>query len=421
MQQLSQQEACRLAISRQRLDNWQRPSPIGPETILDLFRRLGCVQLDPIRHVERTHLLVLWSRLGLFDPADLERLRFTERAVFEYWAHAASLVLTEEWPVYGWMMRRVAARKQEAAWFEEHREAFIAILAEIKEQLQQGPKMSREMELTEGPRHNGRWWSGSYVGRLLQYLWTRGEVMVFGRPFNNHRVWGLAEDFWPDWTPHENWTDEQVTRFATQKAVRALGVATERQIKQHFTRGRYPQLSSVLKTLVKEQLLIPVTVMGPTEALPGPWYLHRDDMALLTEIQAERWQGRTTLLSPFDNLICDRDRTEQLFDFYYRIEIYVPKKKRQYGYYVLPILHHDRLIGRVDAAMDRQANRLHMHNVYAETHAPADAETVKAIAGAAANLAQFLGAGTLVWGNLPEIWSGLQFETSWPTTLQSQQ
>jgi uncharacterized protein len=407
MQQLSQQEACRLAISRQRLDNWQRPSPIGPETILDLFRRLGCVQLDPIRHVERTHLLVLWSRLGLFDPADLERLRFTERAIFEYWAHAASLVLTEEWPVYGWMMRRVAARKREAAWFEEHREAFVAILAEIKEQLQQGPKMSREMELMEGPRHNGRWWSGSYVGRLLQYLWTRGEVMVYGRPVNNHRVWGLAEDFWPDCTPREQWTDEQVTRFAAQKAIRALGVATEKQIKQHYTRGRYPGLAAVLKKLLKEEIILPVTIMDEDTPLPGQWYLHREDVDLLAQIQAGDWRGRTTLLSPFDNLICDRDRTEQLFDFYYRIEIYVPKKKRQYGYYVLPILHRDQLIGRVDADMDRQANLLHMHNVYAEAGAPGDAETVQAISQAATNLAQFLGAEAVVWDALPEIWSGV--------------
>jgi uncharacterized protein len=195
-----------------------------------------------------------------------------------------------------------------------------------------------------------------------------------------------------------------VTRFAAQKAVRALGVATERQIKQHYTRSRYPQLTAALKKLVKEEILLPVTVLGAAEPLPGQWYLHRDDSELLAQIQAGDWHGRTTLLSPFDNLICDRDRTEQLFDFYYRIEIYVPRAKRQYGYYVLPILHHDRLIGRVDATMDRQANKLHINNVYAEADAPADAETAQAIAQAATNLAQFLGADSLVWGTTPKIW-----------------
>jgi uncharacterized protein len=407
MQQLTPEEARRLFLSRQRLDNWQPPSPVDRQAILDLIRRLGCVQLDPIRHVERTHLLVLWSRLGLFDPAELEQLRFTDRALFEYWAHAASLVLTEEWPVYGWMMRRVAARQKEADWFEEHRETFIQLLADIKYQLQQEPRLSREFDLDPGPRQNGRWWSGSYTGRLLQYLWTRGEVMVFGRPYNNHRLWGLADDFWPDWTPHETWTDEQVTTFAAKKAVRALGVATERQIKQHYTRGRYPRLKPVIKKLVQEELLIPVTIIGESGGWPDQWYMHCADLPLLAEIQAGQWNGRTTLLSPFDNLICDRDRTEQLFDFYYRIEIYVPRAKRQYGYYVLPILHHDRLIGRVDADMDRQANLLHMHNVYAEADAPGDAETAQSISQAATNLAQFLGAEAVVWGKLPEVWSGV--------------
>ncbi len=406
MEQVTLQDARRLAISRQRLDDWKRPSPIDHSAIVDLFRRLGCVQLDPIRRVERTHLLVLWSRLGLFDPADLDELRFAERAIFEYWAHAASLVLTEEWPAYGWLMHRAVAREQHAPWFEEHRDKFIPLLAEIRRQLQQGPKMSRELDLAEGPRQDGRWWSRSYVGRLLNHLWTRGEVMVYDRSPSNHRVWGLAADFWPTWMPRDSWNDEQLTRFAAQKAVRALGLATEQQIKQHFTRGRYPKLTVVLKKLLQERILLPATVMGKEKTpLPGPWYLHREDAGLLAQIQAGHWGGRTTLLSPFDNLICDRDRTEQLFEFHCRLEIYVPQHKRQYGYYVLPILHKDRLIGRVDATMDRQGNRLLMKTVYAEPDAPAGSETASAIAQATANLAQFLGAEEVQWGRVPDIWS----------------
>ncbi len=405
MKQVTLQDARRLAISRQRLDEWQRPVPIDRSAIVNLFRRLGCVQLDPIRRVERTHMLVLWSRLGLFDPAVLDELRFTERAIFEYWAHAASLVLTEEWPAYGWMMRRAVAREQEPRWFEEQRERFVPLLAEIREQLQNGPKTSRELDLAEGPRQSGRWWSGSYVGRLLDHLWTRGEVMVYGRTPSNHRVWGMGADFWPTWTPRYSWNDEQLTRFAAQKAVRALGLATERQIKQHYTRGRYPGLTAVLKNLLHEKTLLPATVIDKDKTpLPGPWYLHREDAALLTRIQAGDWHGRTTLLSPFDNLICDRERTEQLFGFHCRLEIYVPQHKRQYGYYVLPILHKDRLIGRVDATMDRQDNRLLMENVYAECDTPAGADIAVVIVQAAASLAQFLGAGAVEWRTVPDIW-----------------
>ena len=118
--------------------------------------------------------------------------------------------------------------------------------------------------------------------------------------------------------------------------------------------------------------------------------------------------GRSTLLSPFDNLICDRHRTEQLFNFYFRIEIYVPKKERQYGYYVLPILHQDRLIGRIDADMNRSANTLHFHNVYAENDAPFDRLTAQAIGKAASDLAQFLGAERVEWGHVPDGWQGLK-------------
>ncbi len=398
MQTLTRQDVCRLAISRQHLDAAERPS------ILDLIRDLGCVQLDPIRHVERTHLLVLWSRLGSFDVAELERLRFAERALFEYWAHAASLVLTEEWPVHNWYMRHLQ-EKPDSKWIEERRDVIDPMLEDLAAEFRQGPKMSRDLNLEADPRFDSRWWSGRYVSILIDYLWSRGVLTVYGRPHNNHRLWGLAEEFWPDWTPRAVWTDEQVTRFAAQKAVRALGAATPKQIQQHYTRRRYPKFAAVLKKLVQEGVLQEVAVRGPDEALlPGPWYVHQEDAARLAQIQAGDWHGRTTLLSPFDNLICDRDRTEQLFGFYYRIEIYVPKKKRQYGYYVLPILHQDRLIGRIDADMDRKTNTLHLHNVYVEPDAPADRQTVQAITQAAADLAQFLGAEALAWGHVPEVW-----------------
>lgn len=390
---LMRQEACRLAISRQHLDAAQRPS------LLNVIRDLGCVQLDPIRHVERTHLLVLWSRLGTqFDPAELEELRFTQRSLFEYWAHEASLVLTEELPVHSLLMRRYTAREAQDPWFEAHREVFVPMLGQIRAQLAQGARLARDLQLEPGPQQNGRWWRGSYIGRLLDLLWAQGEVMVMGRPFNNHRVWGLASDFWPDWTPHEVWADEQITRFAAQKAVRALGVATPAQIKRHYTRRRYPHLTAVLAQLKQEGKLHEVSVEGADgQPLRGPWYVHQEDVALLEQIRAGEWHGRTTLLSPFDNLICDRQRTEQLFDFSYRIEIYVPAAKRQYGYYVLPVLHQDRLIGRIDAEMNRKTGTLHMYRYFPEVSAPAGAAITEAVRQAAAELGQFLGAEQVAW------------------------
>lgn len=399
---LTREEVRRLAIVRQHLAD-PTPAPM-----LDLIRDLGCLQLDPIRAVERTHLLVLWSRLGAFDEAELEHLRWEDRALFEYWCHAASLVLTEEYPVHRWHMGQKRHSNPRAdAWFAETEgldDLRDYVLQRVK---QEGPLHAREFENPEHMVYDTRWSSGRYVNYLLDLLWSQGHLVIAGRP-SNHRQWGLADQFWPAWTPQEEWNAEQVCRFATQKAIRALGAATPKQIKFHYTRGRYPNLNAVLKKLVGEGTLHEVVVTRNSEPLPGPWYIHSDDLPLLARLRANEWHPRTTLLSPFDNLICDRDRTEQLFDFFYRIEIYVPAAKREYGYYVLPILHGDQLIGRVDPKMDRQSNTLYVNAVYAEESSPDDEETVTAVRSAITDLASFLGATNINWGECPAQWRGLR-------------
>ena len=405
MRRLTRQDACRLTISRQHLDGAESPA------MLDVFRDLGCVQLDPIRHVERTQRLVLWSRLGGYDSADLAALRWGSRSVFEYWAHAASMVLTEELPVHRYRMyhmrdlqqSRWAARMQ--AWFDEEPELKYALRDALLTNLREnGPQLSRDIN-GQHSQHS-RWSNGRYVSIILEYLWYRGEVMVHGRS-GNQRLWGLAETFWPETAPSEVWTADEVTRYAAQKAIRALGVATPQQIRRHFTRNHYPDLTKNLKHLVDEGVLEKVQVWHEGEPLKGEWYLHQDDVSLLDRIQAGDWQPRTTLLSPFDNLICDRDRTEQLWDFFYRIEIYVPPQKRQFGYYVLPILHGDQIIGRIDSTMDRQTSTWQIHNVYQEQNAPGGAAVATAVRGACESLAAFLEAHAITWGNVPVSWKNL--------------
>lgn len=403
--ELTLQTVRRLAISRQHLDDNSYPP------LLNLIRDLGCLQLDPISVVERPHYLIPWSRLGQYDRADLDRLLWEDRTLFEYWAHAASIVLTEEYPIHQWKMRRSSDVK-----FEQHIHSRLdgdadvpALTQTILVRLARDKAVfSRQIsDGIENPDPDTAWYSGRYVPRILDHLWTKGEVMVVGRK-GKQRQWGLTADYLPDWAPRDEWDDTQVCRFAVQKAVRALGVATAKQIKIHYTRHRYPKLSQTIKQLVKEGVLIPVTIRKGDGLLPNDWYLHQDDIPLLDQIEQGNWQGRTTLLSPFDNLICDRDRTELLFDFRFRIEIYVPAAKREFGYYVLPILHDDALIGRIDMRMDRKKGVLNAQNVYVEDGLVADDGVITAVRDAVYDLAQFLGAKQVVWGNVPTQWGGLK-------------
>lgn len=395
--------ARRLAIARQHLDGLPRPA----DQMLDVIRDLGCLQLDPTSAVARSHLLVLWSRLGSYDRAHLDHLLWHDRQLFEYWAHAASIVLTEDFPIHYDMMSRY--NDGDSAWSARSREWLqqnIAFRDHILEELgKRGPLSSKDFEdkSASGWASMG-WTSGRNVARMLDFLWTQGQILVRERR-GQTRYWDLAERCLPDWTPRHALPRREVVRRSAQRALRALGVGRANQIKQHFTRNRYPDLQPVLDELETEGRIQRVKITGEGTTWPGVWYIHADDLPLLDRLEAGDWQPRTTLLSPFDNLIADRARTELMFDFEYRIEIYVPKDKRKYGYFVLPILHGDRLIGRIDPLMNRSQGVLNVNAVYAEPDAPQNGDTALAIGSAVEQLAAFLGAKNIAYTDrMPQGW-----------------
>ena len=401
---ITPETARQLAITRQHL------SGNAPPTMIDVVRDLGCLQLDPISAVARSHQLVLWSRLGNYDLADLDTLLWEHRSLFEYWAHVASIVLTEDYPIHSFRMRGYPTgdspwTKQVRAWLSEPgiEDMHDALLQRIHAD---GPVLSRVFtDQSAGFPAGSGWTSGRNINRMMDYLWQTGKIMVAHRQ-GIQRLWDVSERCLPDWTPHEKLDADEVTRRAAQKAIRALGVATVGQIKEHYTRGRYYDLDRVLDELEAVGLIHPIKVEGMS--WNGNTYIHNNDLPLLETIQAGGFTPRTTLLSPFDNLICDRRRTEQLFGFQFRIEIYVPKNKRQYGYYVLPILHGDRLIGRIDPKLDRRKKILEINAVYAEDNAPGDVETVRAIRESIQSLAQFVGAKEVAFAEkVSRQWSGL--------------
>lgn len=400
--------ARRLAITRQRLTG-PRPRP-DRDGIMEVVRNLGYLQLDPIRVVERSHLLVLWSRLGRFDPAEIDALQWRERRLFEYWAYRASIVPTEDYPIHNLLMRRYPRprpgesihRVRTRAWIQENRALRRSIMARLRAE---GPLPLRAFEdqAVQGWRSSG-WTSGRNVERMLDVLWTQGKVVVAGRS-GVQKLFDLADRWFPEWTPKELLTEREVVRRSAQRSLRALGVATARHIKNHYTLDRYPGLPHTLVELERRGLIERVRISEGGAEWPGPWFVHADDVPVLEEIQAGQWAPRTTLLSPFDNLIIDRARTEKLFGLRFRMEIYVPKEQRRYGYYVLPILHGDRLIGMVDPLMDRKRGSFVVNAVHAEPNAPATLKTGRSVAAAVEQLATFLGAIDVQYrGPAPAIW-----------------
>jgi uncharacterized protein len=379
----------RLFVTRQRLAGRR---PAGAAGIMEVAADLGSLQLDPISVVARSHQLVLWSRLGGYDLGDLDRLLWRERCLFEYWTHGASIVRTEDYQLHHLLMRRYpsdrsAYNRRVRAWLADNQALRRSVLRRLRAD---GPLPARALQDRSAVGwHSGGWTSGRNVERMLDVLWTQGRIMVAGRT-GQQRLWDLADRWLPDWTPTGRLTEREIVRRAAQRSLRALGAATLRDVDRHFTQGRYPGLAAVLTGLERAGRVERVRVAADGAEWPGPWYVHADDLPLLERLQAGEWEPRTTLLSPFDNLIIGRERTERLFGFRFRMEIYVPKAARQYGYYVLPVLHGDRLVGRVDPAMDRRRGRLLVHAVHAEPDAPAAAGP--ALAADLHELAHFLGA-----------------------------
>jgi uncharacterized protein YcaQ len=330
-----------------------------------------------------------------------------ERQLFEYWAHAASIVMTEDFPIYWRHMRDWAAgdkswNKRAKKWLGENQELREFILTELDEN---GPLPSSAFNHKSITRwQSGGWTNGASSGLMLTYLLEQGHILVSHRK-GLTKYWDLRERCLPEWTPRDDLSWEETVFRAAQKSLLALGVARPAHIKNHFTRGNYPELQQALNQFVKEGLIEQVQIVDDSGIWPGAWYIHRDRIPILNRIEQGNWEPRTALLSPFDNLICHRERTEELFDFHFRIEIYVPKAKRQYGYYVLPILYGDKLIGRVDPKMDRKKNKLTINTIYAEVDAPLTKSSGRAVADVLEDLAGFLGTEKIeLDGKVPEGW-----------------
>ncbi len=307
---VTQEQARRIAIRAQLLDGSARG-------VLDTVRRLGFLQLDPIATVAPAQQLVLWSRLGTYDPGELDRLLWVERKLFEWNAFIWPI---ESLPLIRARMRRIrgantTARDRWTRDFLKRNAGFRRYV--LRELERRGPLLGRELEdRSGGQKRNHRWFGSRQVGLLLEALHQRGELAVVGRK-SGQRLWDLAGRGYPE---TETVSLREAERELAEQRFRALGVRLDK----------------------------------------GEWHAHPD--ASDTPVP-----DRVTLLSPFDRLVHNRDRAEALFGFRYRLEMYVPAAKREYGYYVLPLLVGDRLAGRAEPRFDRKTGKLELLGAWGDT------------------------------------------------------
>ena len=391
-------EARALAVIAQRLDR-RPPAARDPATIkarlLETIRALGCVQIDTISVISRSHETVLWSRVGPYDPKLLGELHHPDQALFEYWAHAAAIVPIETFPYYRHYMTRYRERaEQPGSWADQLAPTLDRVLARIREQ---GPAASRHFERPDGPRPAPWTWYGGKPDReALDLLWSRGDLMVLRRE-GFQRIYDLTERVLPGAFSDEAPPEAERRRHFVQHALSALGVATPGSVADYFRSGARAHVAAAtaaaeLAALEAEGLAVRIAVDGWSE----PTWLDPSLLPRLDSLRAGRGRPTlTTLLSPFDNLIWHRGRTQALFGFHHWHECYTPAAKRRYGYYNLPILHRGQLVGRLDPSYDRRARVLTVKAIHLEPGVRPSEALAGAIAGALADLVTFLGGGAI--------------------------
>ncbi|WP_214510821.1 winged helix-turn-helix domain-containing protein [Pseudomonas brassicacearum] len=373
-------QARRLALAAQGFDGRSPPASVQPSRLNRLIERLGVLQIDSVNALVRSHYLPLFSRLGHYNRDLLDQAAWSQgrrRTLFEYWGHEASLLPMSMYPLMRWRMNRASGGEgiyQQLARFGQERQDVIRrVLASVQEQGALGAGSLSTRQEKAGP-----WWDWSAEKHALEWLFAAGEVTVAGRR-GFERLYDLPERVLPAAILQQPLPDEaQAQRALLLHAADALGIATEKDLRDYFrlapadSRGRLAELEEAGE-------LLRCQVQGwkqPAWCRPAA--------------KIPRKVAASALLSPFDSLVWERGRTERLFDFRYRLEIYTPVHKRVYGYYVLPFLHHERIAARVDLRAERALGQLAVHAVH-EDASGLDEEGMQALALNLRRMARWLG------------------------------
>lgn len=386
MDQLTKLQARRIALAAQGFTDRAHATP-SSKTLARTVARTGVLQVDSVNVLQRAHYMPLYSRMGPYDVDLLRRATTStgrrERTLVEYWAHVQALMPVELWPLMRHRMEHYRAERGKWGFTAD-----ATLEPRVRDAVRdRGPVTARDLEeeLSTGPRSREHWgWNWSEARKVLDYLYLVGDVAIAGRNSQFEVVYDLPERVLPAAvldapTP----TPQEAVTELVRRAARSHGVASLACLADYYRLRLQPAPGAASAKVAVEELveageLAPVTVQGWKRQA----YLHRD-------ARVPRRVGARTLLSPFDPVVWERARAEALFDFFYRIEIYVPQDKRLHGYYVLPFLLGDRLVARVDLKADRATRRLLVPGAFAEAGAPP--ETADELAAELRRLAGWLG------------------------------
>jgi uncharacterized protein YcaQ len=382
------QAARQLMLAAQGLD--RPPQRLAIKTdVLEAIRCMGVLQIDTIHVIARSPYLVLWSRLGDYQPNWLDEL-LAEGALFEHWAHAMCFLPIEDYPLYRRLLLdairdNTRPVKWSVEWIEDNPAAIERVRSHL---LENGAVRSAEFESKN--RSPGGWWNWKEEKNALEALFFTGEVMIARRQ-KFQRVYDLRQRLLPDWDDSAAPSSEEASRLLTLQAVCALGIAFPSWAPDYF---RQPKkgIAQRLETLAADGQLTRVGVEG----FDTPAYIHPDQLSLLEEVVAgQRESTLTALLSPFDPLVWDRQRARELFAFDYMIECYTPAPKRRYGYFTLPILHRGRLVGRLDPKAHRSQGIFEIKALHLEPGVPVSQDLIADLADVLRRLA--------AWHGTPEV------------------
>jgi uncharacterized protein YcaQ len=355
IQHVSTETARKLILHSQFLDAKSNLSA-GKEGIAQVIEKLGYVQIDTISRVERAHHHTIWTRLSDYRPAILGELQVKDKRIFEYWGHEASYLPMQDYRFY--LPRMRSFEDPQIGWYRNLFEKYLPLTPQILDRIcKEGPLSSKDFERPAGTKQRG-WWDWKPAKTALELLFWQGKLMVTERR-GFQRVYDLTERVLPAGTDTSYPDEKELGQFYVRRALQSMAVAREREILKHLGGATQPLISKSLHELIDKGEVMELELVGDKTK---PYYA----LTKMLDFKNPKDKPQIHILSPFDNLIIQRDRTKRLFGFEFTMQCYLPAEKRKDGYFLLPILWGDRFTARMDVQADRKNKLLIIHNLVFE-------------------------------------------------------